>query len=245
LNDDAPLCTAILRCHNNGSTVERAIGSLIAQDLGAALEIIAVDDGSADDSWSRIEQFAPRVRAVRLTPNRGNIAAAHAGLEQARGKYFFLLDADDYADPDMASLLTSALNASPTAAFAYCDYAEIDETGRRRVVHVAELIRKMIACNALFRRDVVLRDGYWDAKFLLPEYELVIRLLANHGAVYVPRAPYHYCRHSASLTRQDGYFDRAMRQLDERFGHLSATGKFHDLSVTDCRSAGAAVTTKL
>ena len=242
MSHSAPLCTAILRCHNNESTVERALRSLVEQDLGAKLEIIAVDDGSTDDSWSRIEKFAPRVRTVRLSPNRGNVAAAHAGLAQARGEYFFLLDADDYADPEMASLLTSALSAEPAAAFAYCDYAEQDETGRQRIVKVGGFIREMIACNALFRREIVAREGYWDAGFLLPEYDLAIRLLLGHDAVYVPRAPYHYCRHSASLTRQDGFFARAMRQLDERFGRLSASGKFHDLTVAECRFAGTAST---
>ena len=237
-----PLCTAILRCHNNESTVERALQSLVDQDLGARLEIIAVDDGSTDDSWSRIERFAPRVRIFRLSPNRGNVAAAYAGLAQAQGESFFMLDADDYADADMASLLTTALSAESTAAFAYCDYAEQDETGRHRIVTVGGLVREMIACNALFRRDVVAREGYWDAGLLLPEYDLAVRLLLKHHAVYVPRAPYHYCRHSASLTRQDGFFERAMRQLDERFGHLSASGNFHDLTVTECREAGTAIT---
>jgi glycosyltransferase involved in cell wall biosynthesis len=242
LNHPAPLCTAILRCHNNESTVERALQSLVAQDLGDKLEIIAVEDGSTDGSWTRIEKFTPRVRAIRPASNRGNIAAAHAGLAEAQGKYFFLLDADDYADPEMASLLTSELAANPEAAFAYCDYAEHDELGRHRVVSVGENVREMIACNALFRRDIVLREGYWDAGLLLPEYDLAVRLLLKYEAVYVPRAPYHYCRHTASLTRQDGYFERAMRQLDERFGHLSASGKFHDLTVGECRAAGAVLT---
>lgn len=242
MNASAPLCTAILRCHNNESTVERALQSLVDQDLGDRLEIIAVDDGSTDGSWSRIEPFAPRVRSFRLTPNRGNIAAAYAGLAQAQGEYFFLLDGDDYADPDMAILLTSALSAEPAAAFAYCDYEEHDELGRHRVITIGEQVREMIACNALFRRDIVSREGYWDAAFLLPEYDLAVRLLLKYDAVYVPRAPYHYCRHTASLTRQDGYFERAMGQLDERFGPLSASGKFHDLTVAECREAGAILT---
>ncbi len=242
MNQPAPLCTAILRCHNNESTVERALRSLVTQELGERLEIIAVDDGSTDDSWSRIEKFSPRVRTFRLTPNRGNIAAAHAGLAQARGEFFFLLDADDYADAEMASLLTTALASNPGAALAYCDYEEHDELGRHRVIFVGENVREMIACNALFRREIVVREGYWDSAFLLPEYDLAVRLLLNYDAAYVPRAPYHYCRHTASLTRQDGYFERAMRQLDERHGHLSASGKFHDLTVTECRHAGAALT---
>lgn len=242
MNPGAPLCTAILRCHNNEATVERALRSLLEQDLGADLEIIAVDDGSTDASWGRIEPFAPRVRTFRLSPNRGNIAAAYAGFEQARGEYCFLLDGDDYADPDMASLLTAALVAEPSAAFAYCDYVEHDEKGHRRTVTVGGFVREMIACNAAFRREVVAREGFWDPAFLLPEYDLAVRLLLKHDAVYVPRAPYHYCRHSASVTRQDGFFERAMRQLDERFGSLSASGRFHDLTVAECRAAGAALT---
>lgn len=232
----------IVRCHNNASTVARAIESLLAQDLGEDLEIIAIDDGSKDDSWSRIEPFAPRVRTMRLLPNRGNIAAAHAGFELAQGEFFFLLDGDDYADPSLARELVAALRAQPDAAFAYCDYTEHDEAGRTRRIEVGQFVREMIACNAVFRREIVQHSGFWDREFLLPEYELAIRLLLSRDAVYLPRALYHYCRHSDSVTRQDGYFDRAMRQLDERFGHYSASGKFHDLTVAECRAAGAAFT---
>jgi glycosyltransferase involved in cell wall biosynthesis len=229
--------TAILRCHNNESTVERALRSLVDQDLGATLDIVAVDDGSSDGSWNCIEKFIPRVRAFRLTPNRGNVAAAYAGFEQARRDYFFLLDADDYAEPNMASLLTSALSARPSAAFAYCDYTETDEAGHHRIVRIDGHVCRMIACNALFRRDIVAREGFWDRAFLLPEYDLAVRLLCKHDAVHIEQAPYHYCRHSASVTRQDGFFGRAMRQLDERYGHLSASGRFTDLTVAECHAS--------
>jgi glycosyltransferase involved in cell wall biosynthesis len=230
--------TAIVRCHNNESTIERALRSLVDQDLGGALEILAVDDASTDGSWRKMEPFAPRVVTMRLQPNRGALDAGYAGLERASGEYVFFLDADDWAEPDMARSLAAALDSRPEAAFAYCDYVEEDGGSSRRV-HV-ERVADMVACNAMFRREALLREGFWNKTFLLPEYDLVARLLRRHGAVRLDRSPYHYCRHDASMTRQDGFFERAMRQLDESFGALAPSGRFQDLRMTDVRPTASA-----
>jgi len=65
-------------------------------------ELILVDDGSKDASWSRIEQLVerdPRVRGIRFAFNCGETAASDAGLRAARGKYVMTMDADLQNDP--------------------------------------------------------------------------------------------------------------------------------------------------
>ncbi len=65
-------------------------------------EIIFVDDGSTDDSWSVIKRLStenPNVRGVRLRKNFGKATALSAGFRKARGTVFVTMDADLQDDP--------------------------------------------------------------------------------------------------------------------------------------------------
>lgn len=66
------------------------------------LEVIFVDDGSSDGSWSEIERLAAhdnRVSGIRFRRNFGKAAALDAGFAAARGEIVFTLDADLQDDP--------------------------------------------------------------------------------------------------------------------------------------------------
>ena len=69
---------------------------------GIDAEILFVDDGSKDGTWSAIERRAAldgRVRGLRLKQNCGETAACDAGLRHARGRYVMTMDADLQNDP--------------------------------------------------------------------------------------------------------------------------------------------------
>jgi dolichol-phosphate mannosyltransferase len=72
--------------------------------FGANYEIILVDDGSSDGSWTRIAHHAdasPNVVGVKLSRNYGHQLALTAGLKLARGDYVFVLDADLQDPPEL------------------------------------------------------------------------------------------------------------------------------------------------
>jgi glycosyltransferase involved in cell wall biosynthesis len=77
--------------------------------LGKSYEIIAVDDGSRDDSLPVLKQLAehdPHLVVVSLRRNFGQTAAFAAGFDQARGQVVITIDADGQNDPaDIALLL--------------------------------------------------------------------------------------------------------------------------------------------
>lgn len=74
----------------------------LARDHSLSLEVIFVDDGSADGSWDVVKELAahdPRVRGVRFRRNFGKAAALQAGFREARGARVITLDADLQDDP--------------------------------------------------------------------------------------------------------------------------------------------------
>jgi len=76
--------------------------SAVAENHGYQIEIIFVDDGSADSTWGVIESLAakdPRVRGIRFRRNFGKAAALSAGFAEARGDRVLTLAADLQDDP--------------------------------------------------------------------------------------------------------------------------------------------------
>ncbi len=65
-------------------------------------EILFVDDGSLDDSWSVVRELAARdsrVRGIRFRRNFGKAAALTAGFQSAKGEVVFTMDGDLQDDP--------------------------------------------------------------------------------------------------------------------------------------------------
>src|SRR3954467_5649494 len=71
------------------------------ETYAGVFEVILVDDGSRDETWSQIQAAAadPRVRGLRLGRNVGQTAAMMAGFDHARGKVIVSLDGDLQNDP--------------------------------------------------------------------------------------------------------------------------------------------------
>jgi glycosyltransferase involved in cell wall biosynthesis len=67
-------------------------------------EVIMIDDGSSDDSWSVVErlksEYGERLKAIRFSRNYGKSAALYCGFEAAEGEVVFTMDADLQDSPD-------------------------------------------------------------------------------------------------------------------------------------------------
>jgi glycosyltransferase involved in cell wall biosynthesis len=86
---------------NLGELIPRLDAAL--RDLGRSYEIVAVDDGSADQTSAVLEglkaRLGERLRVVRHLVNRGNGAALRSGARVARGEVVVFMDADGQHDP--------------------------------------------------------------------------------------------------------------------------------------------------
>ncbi|WP_152347444.1 glycosyltransferase family 2 protein [Brevibacterium sp. CFH 10365] len=108
--------SVVIPVYNCEKYIPETIESVRAQDMRAgAVEIIAVDDGSTDNSLSMLNELATDSNDLHVysIPNSGSAAAPrNFGLEQARGRYVFFLDADDKFSPNALSRLTEVADST-------------------------------------------------------------------------------------------------------------------------------------
>lgn len=89
----------VIPLYNKEEYIDRCVKSLLNQDLTAnEYEIIIIDDGSTDSSYSIAQNYADKHVNINLfrQKNGGAGAARNKGLEVAKGNYIYFLDADDY-----------------------------------------------------------------------------------------------------------------------------------------------------
>ncbi|MGX1269946.1 glycosyltransferase family 2 protein [Streptomyces phaeoluteigriseus] len=97
----APDVSVIVAVYNTMPYLTECLNSLLGQSIGRnRLEIVAVDDGSTDDSGRELDRFAaqyPDTVKVLHQPNSGGPAApSNRALEVATGRYVYFIGSDDY-----------------------------------------------------------------------------------------------------------------------------------------------------
>ncbi len=108
--EQVPAVSIIVPVYNSGSTLARAVCSVLNQTL-RAIELLIVDDGSTDDSLAIAETFAAtdaRIRVVALPMNSGKAHAMNHAAKIARGTWIAVLDADDRYLPTRLATLVKA-----------------------------------------------------------------------------------------------------------------------------------------
>lgn len=119
--------TAIIPTYNRAALVRRAIDSALRATTSHD-EILVVDDGSTDDTTSRIKDYGDRVRVLQV-PHRGAGAARNAGVAAAKHDWIAFLDSDDEWDPDKIAMQRALLAAREDVAYVFSDFRVIHEQG--------------------------------------------------------------------------------------------------------------------
>lgn len=161
-----PLVTVIMPAYNAAGFIQQAIESVLCQTV-SDLELLVIDDGSADETRQTVEQLCARDCRVHLLineKNRGAGGTRNRGLELSKSPYTALLDSDDYWHPRLLERLIGCLE-NTGADVSYCSYELVDEAGKKvcndfivpdktDFEHCA--VRNVLSCSSVvFARTVV------------------------------------------------------------------------------------------
>lgn len=97
--------TVVVPLYNEAESLPELVAWIdrVARNHALSYEIVLVDDGSSDDSWTVIEQLKtlyPAVRGISFARNYGKSAALYCGFAAAEGEVVFTMDADLQDSPD-------------------------------------------------------------------------------------------------------------------------------------------------
>ena len=193
--------SVLIGAYNSAATLQRAIASILAQTV-AELELIVLDDGSADNSADIARAAAAgdaRVRLVELGRNRGIAASLNIGVREARAPFVAVQDADDFSEPERLARQLAVLEGRPEVAVVGSRMHEVDEAGRvlrpRTSFAAGEVNDVLMRFNpipntsACMRREAVLACGGYDPRYrYATEYDLWLRLAERWRLVALPEA---------------------------------------------------------
>jgi hypothetical protein len=128
-----PRVSVITCVYNNRKYLDDALRSVI-RGRYPSIELIVVDDGSADRSREQAEEWIRAHKSVaalllRHPVNRGLPHARNTALDVARGEYVFILDGDNEVYPNGLERLVAALDSDADAAFAYGLHQQFNADG--------------------------------------------------------------------------------------------------------------------
>jgi glycosyltransferase involved in cell wall biosynthesis len=212
----------------------------LTADENSQVEVIAVDDASPDSCGAMLDGYAARhgdLRVVHLASNVGLGLARNAGLAEARGKYVWFVDSDDWLpNGSIRAVLDRLRETEPDVLL--IDHLRVHENGRLQTDASSPLLRgpadldrllgvQHTAWNRIMRRDFLTKH---DLRFPAGWYEDVPFsnpvLLAAQRVEVLDRVCYHYRvgRIGAiTATRSERHFE-AFEQWDRLHAWLDAEG---------------------
>jgi glycosyltransferase involved in cell wall biosynthesis len=225
------LVSVVMPVLNAGPWLGEAIASILAQSRGA-LELVVVDDGSADDSRdvaARAAKQDSRVRTLFLERDPASTSsarAANAGIATARGRYIARMDADDIAlpgrlDRQVAFLEDRALDACGGLAQAFGTEEKLYWYPESHEGVVRELIFRVgILHPTLLARAELMRAHAYDPKVSHEDHDWQVRVAAAGARLgNVQEVVLRHRNHPDQANRRHReLFVRDLRQ--QRFRHV-------------------------
>lgn len=211
----------IVPVYNTGKYLRRCLDSLLVQTY-KTFEIIAVNDGSTDDSKDILEEYESKYAITVINQNNNGLSAArNTGIDVATGDYLGFVDSDDWIDPDMYELLITEL-IQFDADMATCRFISLyaneinpeliaekkrQKEGKPQVydtLAAAKLIlqgkiAQLSAPNKVYKKELFANLRYPVGRNFEDAYIIVDLLLKCNRIVIDPSARYYYFRRSASI----------------------------------------------
>ncbi|MBO6102448.1 MAG: glycosyltransferase family 2 protein [Opitutales bacterium] len=168
--------SVIVPIYNVEAFLRECLDSVVAQSFDG-FEVLAIDDGSPDDSGKIADEYAEKYPQIKVfhKQNGGYASACNFGLEHARGEYISVIEPDDYIDQGMfADLYARAEKTN----------ADIVKSRYFEFLHLPKIRRREKICGAGIEED---------AAFTLAEHPELLRF---HPSIWT-------CLYKTSFLREN------------------------------------------
>lgn len=131
-----PKMTIIMPAHNVEKYISKSVDSILNQKL-KELEIIIINDGSTDNTQSKINNFLEkdnRIKSIELNLASGNAGTPrNIGLAVATGEYIGFVDSDDYITPSMFETLFNEAKIKNADIVSQSSFIRVESGNERKI----------------------------------------------------------------------------------------------------------------
>lgn len=176
---DKPLVSVVMTTYNSEVSVAAAIESVLAQ-THRELELIIVDDASADGTCEVLHEKAGqdnRIRIVESAHNRGTYWSKNSGIIIAKGDVITFMDSDDVIDPRRLEKQLAVIGTGLVGST--CNYVRKDETGN--IVLNRGLEQRIGLITLMVKKQVFSDIGYFDSVRTSADDEMLQRIKLAYG----------------------------------------------------------------
>jgi glycosyltransferase involved in cell wall biosynthesis len=208
-----PRISVLMPVYNAEKFLRQAVDSILEQTYGD-FELIAIDDGSKDNSGKILDDYAASDHRVRVfhQQNQGLVATLNRAIELSKGEYLARQDGDDVSFPlrfkqQVATLDAKADVVLVSGGFEVFDeedeflYREVLPTDDQDIKRAMYLRNPIGHGSVMFRREAAITAGlYSDQHGPTEDYELWSRLAKQGKFAAVEQAVYHWRVNPAGIT---------------------------------------------
>jgi len=220
-----PSVSVLMPCFNAAATLPAALESISQQTL-MDFQVVAIDDGSTDETRDLLESRAAVDTRFQIVSqaHQGIIVALNTGIEYCRAEYIARMDADDLSHAERFTRQSAFLDQHPEIALVGCRVRGYppDEVREGFAVYLDwqnallsdEQIRREIFVESplahpsvMMRRDDLIEVGGYQEHGWPEDYDLWLRFyLAGKRFAKLPEVLLDWREHPERLTRQDSRY---------------------------------------
>lgn len=165
---DKALVSILSPCYNVEKYLPCCLDSILKQTYGN-LQIVLIDDGSRDGTWSILQDYAAKDSRIEVyhQDNQGVAATRNSLLDKVNGEYVLFVDSDDWIEPDMVEFLMSKATES-TADVVSCKNV-INDTPVSALYSEESYSKECVVRDFLFHTKV--RGQLWNKLFKASLFE--------------------------------------------------------------------------
>lgn len=196
MEQNNPLVSVVIPAYNAEKFIHQTISSVLEQTFPGQIEILVVDDASADGTEAVVRAIQPEnnrvLRYFKNEENKGVAATRNYGVQQAGGDYVAFLDADDWWTKDKIEKQLQLLEQSQEEyCFCFSGRELMNAEGKslgktipapERVTFQKMLRTDYVTCSSvLIKRELALAYPMEYDQFC-EDYICWMRILKDHGA---------------------------------------------------------------
>ena len=186
--------SVVIPYYNNETTIEETLNSVINQ-THKNLEIVIVDDGSKEVSYSFLEKLGEQYNLTVLKQtNSGPSVARNYGAQKSSGQYLLFLDADDKIEKTYIEKCISKFDENSALQIVYSNARYFDYKNEDWILPELKfpefLIDNCIFISAIIKRETFIEIGLFDTNINFTEdWELWMRIIKKNSINSVYRIP--------------------------------------------------------